>query len=195
MSNTVRNVLILVVAVTLGLVIGVFGLGHMGPIPGLVILVAVGFYCYKMLAGNRWETQATPAERTAAMAAMPAAGMATVYVYRDGFVGRALGIDVQVDGAVYVQMKSPRFMMVSLPAGPHTLAAGPRGFAASQAKGGVTEFTLQSGEVVIFKLDMAMGALNNTVLLVREAASPLLLHKLGGMTMVIPTRVPAREAA
>jgi hypothetical protein len=188
-SKTVRNGIIsLVIIVVLSALLGFLGVRG---IPMVLLPLFFGgftFYLLQMLSGNKAEIQATPSERQAALAVVPAAGTALVYIYRDGFVGKALGIDVVIDGQPIAQLKSPRFVALTLDAGAHMINAGPKGFAASQAKSGEIAFNAASGETIVFHLEMSLGAIKNSVVIRREPMPETVLKKLSGITMVAPAR-------
>jgi hypothetical protein len=190
-SKTVRNVIISVaIVVVLSVLLGLLRLPDV-PIFLTLMPVFVGaliFFLLQMLSGNKVEIQATPAERQAALAVAPAAGTALIYIYRDGFVGKALGIDVVIDGQPIAQLKSPRFVALTLDAGAHLINAGPKGFAASQNKSGETAFNAVSGETIVFHLGVSMGAIKNSVVIRREPLPELALKKLSKITMVAPAR-------
>lgn len=189
MSKTVRNSIIsLAIVVVLSGLLGFLGTPSVSTIVLPLLLGAFTFYLLQMLSGNKTEIQATPAERQAALAVVPAVGTALVYIYRDGFVGKALGIDVVIDGQPIAQLKSPRFVALTLDAGAHMINAGPKGFAASQAKSGEIAFNAASGETIVFYLTMSLGAIKNSVVIRREPMPEAALKKLSGITMVAPAR-------
>jgi len=188
-SKIVRNGIIsLVIIVVLSALLGFIGVRG---IPMILLPLLFGgftFYLLQMLSGNRAEIQATPAERQAALAVVPAPGTALLYIYRDGFVGKALGIDVVIDGQPIAQLKSPRFAALTLDAGPHVINAGPKGFAASQARSGEIAFNAASGETIVFHLAMSLGAIKNSVVIQRELLPEIAIRKLSSITMVAPAR-------
>lgn len=87
-----------------------------GMTPALVGMIFGAFTAYLLanLAGNRKQKAADPAAKSAALALRPEEGQALLIVYREGFVGKAAGLDVEVDGRTVVQLKSPRFAAVPL---------------------------------------------------------------------------------
>ena len=192
MSKTVRNSIIsLAIVVVLSALLGFLGVSGFPTILLPLLFGAFTFYLLQMLSGNKAEIQATPAERQAALAVVPSPGTALVYIYRDGFVGKALGIDVVIDGQPIAQLKSPRFVALTLDAGPHLINAGPKGFAASQAKSGEIAFNAASGETIVFNLSMSLGAIKNSVVIRREPVPEFALKKLSSITMVAPARPTA----
>ena len=74
-----------------------------------LIMGAFTAYIMANLAGNRKVATADPAAKAQALAFTPPAGKALIYLYREGFVGKAAGLNVAVDGKVVAQLKSPRF--------------------------------------------------------------------------------------
>ncbi|MBB5712285.1 hypothetical protein [Sphingomonas xinjiangensis] len=75
---------------------------------------------YMALAGNRRVPIADAATREAALRPL-SDGTGRLIVYRHGFIGKAAGVDVSVDGAVRTQLKSPRFAALSLTPGRHVI--------------------------------------------------------------------------
>ena len=143
------------------------------------------------LAGNRKTPKASGEQKEAALQLTPAAGEALLIVYREGFVGMAAGMNVVLDGKPVAQLKSPRFTVLSIPAGDHGLQLGFGGLARAQNRDSEWRFTAAPGEVVAFRAVMAMGALKNAIQVVRvESASSVELYalrtKLSGVAMTAP---------
>ena len=185
MNITVRNALIgLAVFVVISGGLGALGGVSLGSLfPGLFFGGFV-FYILSNIANNRAVGKVSPQERAAALATPPAPGHGLVYVYRDGFVGMALGIDVLVDNVLVGQLRSPRFLRLSLPAGPHTLVAGPKGFAGMQNRTAAHTIPVRDGETAVFSLKISMGALRNEVQADREPDVRTALARLATIQMV-----------
>lgn len=146
------------------------------------------------LAGNRKTPAASGAQKDAALRLAPAAGEALLIVYREGFVGMAAGMNVLLDGQPVAQLKSPRFTALSIAPGDHGLQLGFGGLAKAQNRESEWRFTAAPGQVVAFRAAMAMGALKNSITVVRiETDQPAELEglraRLGGMTMTAPDAV------
>jgi hypothetical protein len=142
-------------------------------------LGAVVYAIASALSNNRSVRGASDAERQAALAFAPPPGRALLYVHRQGFVGKAVGIDINLDGRTVAQVKSPRFTTVVIVPGQHRLEAmivmkvGGKGM----TDPGAAQFTAEPGDVLVFRATMKMGALRNRIELVAEpleAARPLL---------------------
>ncbi len=136
------------------------------------------------LAGNRRVAKADDAERADALSFAAPVGMARIYVYREGFFGMAAGMNVTVDGLLTAQLKSPRFASFVAPPGPHEIRAAFGALAGAQNKVAVETVTLVAGELAVFKVDIGMGAIQNTLRLVRETPSEALRAKFRRWTMV-----------
>lgn len=136
------------------------------------------------LAGNRKVAKADEAERAAALSFAAPAGMARVYVYREGFFGMAAGMNVTVDGMATAQLKSPRFASFVVPPGPHEIRAAFGALAGAQNKVAVENLTLAEGELAVFKVGIGMGAVQNTLRLMRESPTEDLRSKFRRWTMV-----------
>jgi hypothetical protein len=186
MSVKVRNALIgFAVVFIVSFVLGALGAGTSAGVLGM----AVGFFTWYILsnlASNRKVANVSDGDRLAALSAPPPSGYGLVYVYREGFIGMAVGFDVALDGVTVAQLKSPRFTRLVVPAGSHSLAGGPKGFAGAQNKIGVTNFTLAAGETQVYRLKSQMGMLQNSVVVTPEPNPQAILPKFAAMTMVAP---------
>ncbi len=119
----------------------------------LVALVVVGVVVYRNLQTNRKVADATPEQRAEALKFTPSADKAVLYVFRNQFVGRAVGVNVLIDGREVAQIKSPRFIRVLLTPGAHTIA----GYTGTNKPPGVDEgetLNAVAGEVLIAKCEV-----------------------------------------
>lgn len=160
-----------------------------------VVFGCLAFFGLQMTAGNRKEVQVDKAARESALNAAVPAGQALLYVYREGFMGNRIGWNVSLDGAHLTQLRSPRFIQTTLNPGSHTLAVGVSGFAATQNKGAQETFAAQAGEVIVLALKAKMGALSNTLQIIREPDTATALRKLSKVPMVGAERAAAIRAA
>lgn len=137
------------------------GADRPGPSPliGLSFGVVAGMI-YLALSGNRAVALADDAARRAALTPVNNES-ARLLVYRQGFVGKLAGVDVQVDGAVRTQLKSPRFAALSVAPGRHTLVAE-----VQNKRSDPLELTLAANDTVAVQIVMTLGkpklALQNT---------------------------------
>jgi len=119
----------LIVFGLIGAVIGLIGLNVLRKFAGdgpvailwLVIIIAVVVVIARNLATNRATPDAAPAVREAALTFTPDPAKAALYVLRTQFVGKAVGVNVLVDGKPVAQIKSPRFTRILLSPGAHRL--------------------------------------------------------------------------
>ena len=152
-----RNLIVYGLAVIAGII--VFGVlrsvlgGELMLIVGLLALVAVGVVVIRNLQTNRKETQATIDQRNDALRFAPVPGKAVLYVFRNQFVGRAVGINVLIDGREAAQIKSPRFTRIVLTPGPHRIA-GYTGTNKKPADGEGTELVANAGEIYVAKCEV-----------------------------------------
>lgn len=151
-----------------------------------MFLGALTAFLMANLAGNRKVTNATPYERDQALAFTPPDGQGLLVVYREGFVGKAAGLNVTVDGTVRAQLKSPRFVCLPLAPGSHQVGAAFGALAGAQNNAGNLSFTVAEGQAVVVRATLSMGMLKNTVNLERIDDVDGVRRKLGGMTMVKP---------
>lgn len=143
-------------------------------------------YVMANLVGTKLVKAATASDKAAALTLRPEPGQALLIVLREGFVGKAAGLNVAVDDRVFAQLKSPRFTALSIPPGPHKASASFGGLAAAQSKAASEDFTTAPGEVVAFRILLSMGMTQNTVKMERVAAPESLVPKLKSMPMIAP---------
>lgn len=152
-----RNLLLYGAAVVVGLL--VYGLlraflgGEIVMLLSLVAIVIVIVVISRNLRTNRKVAEATPAQRTEALALTPTPGKATLYIFRNQFVGRAVGINVLIDGREVAQLKSPRFTRILLAPGAHRIA----GYTGTNKKPGDTEgaaFNANAGDLLVMKTEV-----------------------------------------
>jgi hypothetical protein len=148
-----------------------------------VALGLVTFWILQGLAGNRKEMRVDEVGKQAALKAAVPPGYALLYAYREGFVGKAAGWDVSLDGKALAQLRSPRFTQTVVRPGEHLMAVSLPSFAGSQAKPAETTFAAQAGEVIVFALKPKMGALQNTAYFFREPDTQAALKKLSKVPM------------
>jgi hypothetical protein len=128
----------------------------------LIALVVVGFVIYGNLKTNRKVAEATPEQRTEALTFAPVADQAVLYIFRNQFVGRAVGLNALIDGREVAQLKSPRFTRLTLAPGPHRIA-GYTGTNKKPADGEGLAFTANAGEVLVMKSEVEPQMVGVTV--------------------------------
>lgn len=159
------------------------GLGLATWLPG-VILGAFTAYILANLAGNRRVAAASEADRSGALSFSAPSDQARLYVVREGFVGKAAGMDVWVDGEHVTQLKAPRFASLLLPPGRHAVTAAFGGLAGAQNNPAEHVLSLAPGEAAAVRVGVSMGALKNSITLQRVQLDEPLQRKLRGMKMV-----------
>jgi len=147
-----------------------------------------GFTAYILanLAGNRKVATADAGQVGQALEMSAPADKALVFVYRQGFVGMAAGLNVSVDGKTVAQLTSPRFTVVTLAPGAHTLSAGFGGLAGPQNKVATETFTAAAGGVYAFRLTLSMGMLQNSIQIAPMADLSSVKRAISGMKMTVP---------
>jgi hypothetical protein len=152
-----RNLLLYGAAVIVGLL--VFGVlrslldpGIMGIIT-VIGLVVCGVVVYRNLQTNRKVADAAPEQRTQALSFTPEPGKAALYVFRNQFVGRAVGVNVMIDGREAAQLKSPRFTRILLSPGPHRIA-GYVGTNRAPAPTDGIELVANAGDIYVAKCEV-----------------------------------------
>ena len=152
-----RNLIVYGLAVLAGLV-GYFVVRSLvgGEIMSILALIAlvVGAVIVVRNLGTNWKVaQATFQQRDEALAFAPVAGKAALYVFRNQFVGRAVGINVLIDGREVAQLKSPRFTRILLTPGAHRIA-GYTGTNKKPADGEGLELVANAGDVYVAKCEV-----------------------------------------
>lgn len=151
----------LIVLALIGAVVGIFLLNVLrtyageGPVAILwiVIVVAVIVVVVRNLATNRRVPDAAPEVRTHALTFAPEPGKAALYVLRTQFVGKAVGVNVVVDGREVAQIKSPRFTRVLLAPGAHRLS-GYTGTSKKPGDDAGVALNAGAGELVFMKCEV-----------------------------------------
>lgn len=197
-KKTIKNFLIAsLVVLVAGIGCGVLEhLAGSSATPLYLIPMALGFSVFSLLqirSGTSKEVRVDDAARQAALSAVAPAGQALLYLYREGFVGKAVGWDVTLDFAKLAQLRSPRFTQTTVAAGPHTLRVSVSGVANANNKPGETTFEAQSGEVIVFALKSKAGALGITLSFVREQDAGAARQRFSKMRMAAPDHQPANS--
>lgn len=152
----------------------------------VVIGVLVGFMAVS-LSGNKKVVKVDAGARAQALSALPPDGQAAVWVYREGFIGKAVGLNVSVDGQDVAQLKSPTCTRILIPAGPHTFAAAMGVGGAFSPNAASVSIDAKAGETRVFKLSMKMGAVKNTLMLDAQSDVAGALQRLASTPMVATT--------
>ena len=137
------------------------------------------------LSGNRKTTTADAGAKQRALAFTPTPGKAALYLVRTGFVGKMAGMNLAIDRRDVAQLKSPRFTRIDIAPGGHTLTASFGGGLAGQTKPSDLAFTCADGEIVVMKLSMSMGVVQNPAKIERSSADAV-RGELAGMQMTAP---------
>ena len=151
----------LIVFAVIGAIIGLFLMNALGSMFGdgvttiitLVIFALVGLVIYRNLQTNRKVAEATPEQRTHALTFAPEPGKAALYVFRNQWVGRAVGVNMLIDGRDVAQIKSPRFTRILLSPGSHRIS----GFIATNAKPADVaglELIANAGDIYVAKCEV-----------------------------------------
>lgn len=132
----------------------------------LIALVVVGFVIYGNLKTNRKVAEATPEQRAEALAFAPVAEKAALYIYRNQFVGRAVGVNITVDGREVTQLKSPRFTRIALAPGARTLG-GYMGKAEKPKGKGELALNANAGDVIVVRCAVEPQVIGSVIRLTR----------------------------
>ncbi|MBI3439903.1 MAG: hypothetical protein HY054_14850 [Proteobacteria bacterium] len=162
--------------------------GEKGDNTGLYVGIAMGAIValiFFNLSGNRSTAAAGAEAKQRALAFTPTPGKAALYLVRTGFVGKLAGMNLAVDGREVAQLRSPRFARVDVAPGAHTLRASFGGGLAGQTKASELAFTCADSEIVVMKLSMGMGVVQNPLKIERSSADAV-RGELAGMQMTAP---------
>jgi hypothetical protein len=127
--------------------------GEIMLIVALLALVAGGVIVFRNLQTNRKVAEATLDQRDEALKFTPVAGRAALYVFRNQFVGRAVGVNMLIDGREVAQLKSPRFTRILLSPGAHRIG-GYTGTNKKPADGEGVELIANAGEIYVAKCEV-----------------------------------------
>ena len=143
-------------------------------------------YIMANLAGTKLGKAATREQKQAVLGFSPEPGHALLIVYREGFVGKAAGMDLSVDDRFVAQLKSPRFTAISVLPGGHQLSMAFGGLAGKQSKPTVEGFIAAPGDVIAFRATMQMGMMKNRIVVERITTDQDLVRRLTPMIMIAP---------
>ena len=162
--------------------------GDAGYLPSFLGLMVGVFTAYIManLAGTRLGRAATPEQKQAVLDFQPEPGQALLIIFREGFVGKAAGMDLSVDDRFVAQLKSPRFTAVSVAPGGHQVSMAFGGLAGKQNKPTVEGFIAKPSDVVAFRAVMQMGMMKNRIVVERIESDDALVQRLKPMIMIAP---------
>lgn len=141
-------------------------------------------YIFGNLAGNRKLPIAAAAEKDAALKLQSPPGKALLVVFREGFVAKMAGLNIAVDGKEFAQLTAPKFTVLALPPGAHTLTCGFGGLAGPQSKPGTYNFEVAEGGVAAVGIGVSMGLVQGSMTFTPLADVNAARAKLSRMPMV-----------
>ncbi|HWK83829.1 MAG TPA: hypothetical protein VNS61_08825 [Caldimonas sp.] len=193
MNKLLRNLLIAAgVAVAVGFVFGFLGavlhseeVGSSGQFLAGTLGILT-FFILHLRAGNRRAVPADTEARARALSFACPPNQALVYFIRTGFAGKAVGVDLAIDGKTVAQIKSPRFTCVTVPPGPHELRAhvGDGTSALSPAEARLTN-TLTAGSITLLHIGIERGMVKSK-LVFEPWALDAAKSRLGKIGMELP---------
>ena len=197
MSKTVQ---ILLVAFVTALVLG-FAIAFITSLNGepnlYEAVVAGGFgggaaaFVFGNLSGNRRVANASDADKRAALGEPPPPGKAVLFVYRQGYVGKLVGMNIELDGTAVAQIKSPRFIRLVVAAGVHTVTAYFGGFAGPQSTPGAVAIDAAPDSVLALRIKPKMGLVQGGLSLELQSDLTAVKRTLAGMPMTQTDTVAA----
>ncbi len=189
MSQNTKVILLIVAAAFAGMIgLSVGGaagasMGYTGLWLPVLLLVLFVAYILWNLKGTKNATSMSAADKQAALTFTPPTDTAALYLVRTGFLGKAVGLTVTVDGQPVVQLKSPRFTRIELSPGQRVISGSFSGGAGAQNSPAEMVLNVTARQVVVLHFVAEMGMLKNAVKIeewpVREAS-----QKLPGITAI-----------
>lgn len=145
---------------------------------------AAGFVMLRLAAtaGNRPGVRVAAGEQSRLLALPPPPDRAVLLVYREGFTGSRVGIDIAVDSTLVTQLRSPAFTRLLLSPGLHRLSASLNRQIANEGSG-VLDFSATPGETMTIRLKMGAAG---SLALDRELSPGGTAQKLAKMPMMQP---------
>lgn len=188
MSGKARSLLIaLTVLIGTGTSLRLFGWGGIAVYAtsfGLAMII------YNLLEDRRAlkpETIAPEIDRAAVLRATPPPGSALLFISRTGIVGKAITMDLLLDGTLVAQLRSPRFSSTVMTAGTHILTStSDMGNVYARKLSSTIQFTAAAGETVIIELGFQAGAQKPNSAFTQNKAVADALSKLTAVPMIAP---------
>jgi hypothetical protein len=187
-----KTVQILLVAFVTALVVG-FAIAFITSLSGetnLYEAVVVGglgggaaAYIFGNLSGNRRVANASGADKRTALSEPPLPGKAVLFVYRQGFVGKLLGMNIELDGSPVAQIKSPRFIRLVVAPGVHTVTAYFGGFAGPQSTPAAIAVEVAPGGMLALRIKPKLGLVQGGLSLELQGDLAAVKRTLAGMPM------------
>lgn len=156
------------ILVGIAVIVGMVVFGALGKLVGpeivsllsLAALVVAIVVVVRNLGTNRKVSDATPEARAQALTFTPEPGKAALYILRKQFIGKAVGVNVLIDGRAVAQIKSPRFIRVLLTPGAHVIG-GYTGTMKPPTDG--LTITANAGEIIALLCEVEPGMIGSVV--------------------------------
>jgi hypothetical protein len=164
MKTKTRNQLI---AIAVSVVVGLF-MSLLESLAGeklsfsmsVILPVMLGGFTYTFLSNvsaTRKEAKPDAAARADALNFAVPDGRARVYILRTGILGKAVGMDITMDGLAVAQLKSPRFTVVDVAPGAHEWRARFSGSAGAQQNGEcIAQINVAAGSAIVLRVSMKL---------------------------------------
>jgi hypothetical protein len=187
MNKYVPGILIGIgVAVASAILLRMFVWTEGGPQPLIYPIFFGAFVAYILsnLAGNKKLTIVDGTAKQAALQLKPPPGKALLVVFREGFVAKLAGLNIAVDGAEFAQLTAPKFTVLTLSPGAHTLTCGFGGLAGPQSKKGTYDFSVAADAVHTVGIGVSMGLIQGNMTFTSIADLNAARAKVTNMPMV-----------
>ncbi len=151
----------------------------------LAILIVGIVIVARNLMSNRKVPDAAPEARAQALMFTPDSANAVLYILRTQFIGKAVGVNVEIDGRAVAQLKSPRFTRIALTPGAHKVS-GYTGPASGRKPGaGDIEVAASAGDLIVLECAVEPGMIG-TITKFKRVELAAVRAKLQSTRMVAP---------
>jgi hypothetical protein len=158
----------------------------------VILPVMLGGFTYTFLSnvsGTRKEAKPDDAARADALNFAVPDGCARVYILRTGFLGKAVGMDISMDGHAVAQLKSPRFTVVDVAPGAHEWRARFSGGAGTQQNGDCTaQINVAAGSAIVLRVSTKLELTKHRLLFV-EVPLDSARAEIARATMVVADKL------
>jgi len=138
------------------------------------------------LAGKRRMALASDETYKEGLSLRPRPGHALLVIYRAGLVGMVAGMNVALDGRRAARLKSPRFTLLNIGPGHHTIAFSFDGRAGAQINQAEVTLDAEEGAVIALQATVVMGAIKKAIIIDWIKACPSDLRaRLAGMKRAV----------
>jgi hypothetical protein len=124
----------------------------------------------------------------------PAGQARASLILRTGFLGKAVGMDISMDGHTVAQLKSPRFTVVDVAPGAHEWRARFSGGAGAQQHGDcIAQINVAAGSAIVLRVSPKLQLTKHRPLFA-EVPLDSARAEIARATMVVADKLPVTAA-